>query len=102
MVNVGKILDRSIKNIMACVRVLERKNRGFRTPQRGKNCWILAFLKVKIIGKKRVIFVQIFTGFYCLFVASLGSKKGTKSPVMKHQKRNKIGMLEGGKMYKNI
>ena len=57
---------------------------------------------MKIIGKKGVIFVEIFTGFYCLFVASLGSKKGIKSPVMKHQKRNKIGMLEGEKMYKNV
>lgn len=62
----------------------------------------MVFLKVKIIGKKGVIFVEIFTGFYCLFVASLSSKKGIKSPVMKHQKRNKIGMLEGGKMYKNV
>ena len=57
---------------------------------------------MKIIGKKGVIFVEILAGFYCLFVASLGSKKGIKSPVMKHQKRNKIGILKRGKMYKNI
>lgn len=50
---------------------------------------------MKIIGKKGVIFVQIFTGFGTL-------KKGVKSPVLKHQKGSKIGMLEGGKMYKNV
>lgn len=95
MAKMGKILDRFIKITMVCVGVLG-------TSQRGKICWILVFLKVKIIGEKGVIFVQIFTVFYCLFVASLGSKKGIKSPVMKHQKRNKIGILEGGKMYKNV
>lgn len=83
LINVGKILDRSIKIIMLCIRVVEKNNRGFS----------------RVYG---VIFVQIFTGFYCLFVAFLGSKKGIKSSVMKHQKRNKIGMLEGGKMYKNV
>ena len=36
MANVGKILDRSIKIAMFCVRVLGRNNRGFRTSQRGK------------------------------------------------------------------
>lgn len=83
LINVGKILDKSTKITMFCVRVVEKNNRGFS----------------RVYG---VIFVQIFTGFYCLFIASLSSKKGIKSPVMKHQKRNKIGMLEGGKMYKNV
>ena len=83
LTNVGKILDKSTKITIFCARVVEENNRGFS----------------RVYG---VIFVQIFTGFYCLFVASLGSKKGIKSPVMKHQKRNKIGMLEGGKMYKNV
>lgn len=102
LINVGKILDKSTKITMFCVRVVEENNRGFKASQRGKIGGILVFLKVKIIGKKGVIFVEILAGFYCLFVASLSSKKGIKSPIMKHQKRDKIGMLEGGKMYKNV
>ena len=76
-------MDKSIKFTMLCIGVVGRNNRGFS----------------RVYG---VIFVQIFTGFYCLFIASLSSKKGIKSPVMKHQKRNKIGMLECEKMYKNV
>ena len=73
LTNVGKILDKSIKFTMFCVRVVGRNNRGFS---------------------------RVLSGFYCLFIASLSSKKGIKSPVLKHQKRNKIGMLEGEKCTK--
>ena len=63
MTNVGKILDRSIKITMLCVRVLRGNNRVLERLRGGKIGGILAFLKVKIIGKKGVIFVEIFTGF---------------------------------------
>ena len=36
LINVGKILDKSIKFTMLCIRVVGRNNRGFRTSQRGK------------------------------------------------------------------
>ena len=36
--------------------------------------------------------------FYCFF----GLSKGIKLPVLKHQKRDKIGMLKSEKMHKNV
>lgn len=71
LTNVGKILDKSIKFTMLCIGVVGRNNRGFS----------------RVYG---VIFVQIFTGFYCLFVASLSSKKGIKSVCWRVEKCTKI------------